>query len=242
MLLPSLKWLLFYETDNSLPGPYPLICALKVLRERSDLAAVGFRTELSDGRPAGYGCRKPSSLAFALGQNLSARLGLEDPKIHQWTRLGDVQLAPAEVLFTSPLLVRHAAWQDVGGMDSRGFPYTDSDVDWCMSVRKRGWGLAVLDIPGVVHDNGSELSPWSQNRVMYYHQSRLRLLRKHNVLGARALIPVLFMRHLMELVVLWTRGWKDDKAKERIMLRRKLMRSVFSGYAEMDAGGPGRTG
>ncbi|MCB9079354.1 MAG: glycosyltransferase family 2 protein [Anaerolineaceae bacterium] len=226
----NLKYCLFFETDNLIKNNLALPAAINLLNTESNLAAVGFTVETHKGLKAGFGCRFPTPLAFIVGQQLSQKLGLERMRIARWNSLQNIRWAFSDIVFTSPLLIRTKAWQDVGEMDSVKFPYSDSDNDWCWRTKKRGWQLAVIDIPGVIHDNNSQQSTWSANRVINYHQARFRLLLKHRGSWINYLKPVLFFRHYLEACLLFLISFKSERAWKSFHQRLILAKNVLRGY------------
>ena len=229
---PSVRWCFFYETDNLLPNHDALKEAVRLLEENESLAGTGFTVEKRGGQKTGFGCCFPGMVSFLLGQQLAARLHLDDMVLQDWrsTPRG-VRWALCDVVYTSPLLIRAAAWQAVQGMDTRLFPFTDSDVDLAWKVHKTGGRFAILDMPGVIHDNDSTPSAWSSRRVLWFHQSRLRLLRKH-LLGGRAdlLKPLLFARHLAEWLLLAPRALLSARSRQSLKTRGMLLSRVFQNY------------
>lgn len=228
---PSVKWCFFYETDNLLPNHEALREAVRLLEDNPSLAGTGFTVEKRDGAKAGFGCALPGVAGFLAGQQLSARLHLDDMVLRDWqTTPRGVRWAHCDVVYTSPLLIRAEAWTRVGGMDVKLFPFTDSDVDLCWKVRNAGWRFAILDMPGVVHDNDSTPSAWSSRRVLWYHQSRMRLLRKYHGAGVELLKPLLFARHLIEWFLLVPRALFSARARQSLHTRAMLLGRVFHGY------------
>ncbi|EDX75198.1 glycosyl transferase, group 2 family protein [Coleofasciculus chthonoplastes PCC 7420] len=229
---PRLKWCFFFETDNLIKNESALPLAMKLLEQEENLAAVGFTVETYDGRKAGFGSRFPTPLAFLVGQQLSQRLGLQQMKISQWHPFLGVRWGVSDVVFTSPLLVRYSAWQSTGGMDTARFPYSDCDSDWCWRVYEKGFRVAVLDVPGVIHDNKMQASAWSGNRVINFHQARFRLLLMHRGQGIVLLKPLLFLRHGLEFFLLIFISCCSERATKSLENRAILSKTVFKGYED----------
>src|SRR5581483_11850031 len=51
------------------------------------------------------------------------------------------------------MLIRRAAWDDVGPLDEAFFLYCE-EVDWCVRAKKRGWVVAHVPDAAVVHHGG----------------------------------------------------------------------------------------
>jgi GT2 family glycosyltransferase len=221
----NLKWCLLFETDNSISNPQALSLAIKLLQQENSLAGVGFTVEGS-GFCAGF----PSIISFILGQQLSHRLGLEQMKIQTWYPFANSQWGYSDVVFTSPMLIRYSAWKATGGMDVVNFPFSDSDSDWCWSAHEKGWSLAILDVSGVIHDNKMTPSSWSGQRVLNFHQARLRLLLKHKGLWVMWFKPLLLFRHTLEFFVLLFKVVFDKNAIKSLTQRKVLIQSLFRNY------------
>lgn len=228
---PSVKWLFFYETDNLLPNRAALKEAISLLESEPRMAGAGFTVEKLTGEKAGYGCRFPGVLGFVLGQHLSARLLLDDMRLTNWKHTpSGCRWAACDVVYTSPLLIRAEAWRDAGPMDAELFPFTDSDLDLCWNFHRNGWSMAVLDLEGVIHDNDSTPSAWSGRRVLWFHQSRFRLLKKHRGAWIELLKPLLFARHLAEWLILAPRAVRAGPSRQSWQTRGLLLKKVLTGY------------
>jgi GT2 family glycosyltransferase len=234
---PAARWLLLYETDNWIAGPEPLRQARTLLEARPELAAAGWtlRRHKGSGGGIGYGMRFPGPLSLTVGRNLCPLLGLERPNDDPWQKTRGVTWRACDVVFTSPLLIRRAAWDEAGGFDAEAFPFGDCDLDWAWRCRKLGLGgQSVIQSDAVVHDNRLQASAWSDNRVVDFHRARLRLLRRHRGRWVGIIKPLLFLRHLAEIALLLAAGhrWPDPKTK--LAKRREMLRGVWRDYRAAD--------
>ncbi|WP_196358139.1 glycosyltransferase [Nodosilinea nodulosa] len=227
---PTLKYCFFFETDNLIINDRALILAIQLLEQEQDLGAVGFTVEQCNQRKTGFGSPFPTLLSFVIGQQLSNRLGLENTTSLQWQDFQGTRWGASDIVYTSPLLVRYHTWQVTGGMDQKKFPFSDCDSDWCWSARKQGWRVAVLDLPGVIHDNRMHASVWSGNRVIDFHRARFRLLAKHRGQRLIFLKPLLWVRHCLEAVLLIIKSCFSKRARKSFRHRLILLKTVFSSY------------
>lgn len=225
------RWLFLYETDNCLLSIEPLEKAIALLEREPRLAACGFTVKQHDGEFFGYGMRFPSALSFALGQNLAALCNLHAPNNSAWQTSDGISWRTCDVVFTSPLLVRHQAWEQSGGLDAEMFPFSDTDIDWGWRCARLGWAMAVIASEDVIHDNLEQLSAWSANRVLDFHRNRFRLLRRHRGRHVALLKPVLFLRHWLETIVLVRKSRVDATAREKLAKRKQMLRTVWSNYS-----------
>jgi len=227
--LSDLEWCLLYETDNYLKRPEVLQEALDLIQRRPELSSLGFTVEQHDGVKAGYGEQFPTATSFVLGQTLSSMLGLHGPD-PTWKEEAGHRFTYSDVVYTSPLLVRHECWEDVGGMDEDAFPFTDSDIDLCWRLRKKGYQCAVLDTTGVVHDNREVASEWSEERVERFHRSRMKVILRHRDVRVEVIQIFLFLRHIVEIPMLALLSFIGKRPLESVATRFKLLRGVFSCY------------
>ena len=93
------RWLLLYETDNSLEKAEPLGQAISLLGEEPRLAAAGFTVKRHDGSFGGYGMRFPSWFSFLAGPNLTALWNLHRPNDSPWQLTQGTPLAPLRYRF-----------------------------------------------------------------------------------------------------------------------------------------------
>lgn len=225
---PVCRWLFLYETDNALQAAAPITSALSLLAQQPKLAAAGFTVSLESGERVGYGMRFPSVLSLALGQNLSYWLNLHRPNESTWRETGGVRWRECDIVFTSPLLIRREAWEQSSGFDAEAFPFSDSDLDWAWRCSQLGWKMAVIEADGVVHDNLTQMSAWSAGRVLDFHRSRSRLLRRYRGASVAFIKPLLVARHALELALLKIR--RDPHAAAKMERRRQLLRTVWNDY------------
>jgi GT2 family glycosyltransferase len=225
----NLKWCFLFETDNFITNPNAISLGIKLLEKEDNLAGVGFTV-----KGAGFGSTFPTPISFVLGQQISHYLGLQQPKIDNWYPIAESSWGYSDIVFTSPILIKHSVWQSTGGMDAIQFPFSDSDCDWCWTVHEKGWRLAVINIFGVTHDNRKIASEWSSKRVLDYHRARLRLLIKHRGAWVLNLKPFLAIRHYLEFFILLVKSILSTQAKNSLSSRVILIKTVLSNYENRD--------
>ena len=233
---PGTRFLLLYETDNWIAGPLPLLQAREVLLVQPELAAAGWTSRRHTGQNTGYAMRFPRLLALVAGGPLTMRFGLEFPEKTTVQRTpGGVEWWRCDIAFTSPLLIRREAWEGTGGLDVAAFPFADCDLDWAWRCREMGFGgPAIVRSDAVVHDNRGQASAWSADRLLRLQRARMVLLKRHR--GAwrvNAVKPLLFLRHVIESVLLRRakrRGEPD--AASRLKTRLGMLGSVWRDYRD----------
>lgn len=237
---PQCRWLFLFETDNWLQTSEPLNHAVMLLEQEPQLAAAGFTVKRHSGQFCGYGMSFPTALSLALGLNLSDRWNLDRPNEFPWNVTDDFRWRMCDVVFTSPLLIRREAWLQTGGLDAERFPFSETDVDWAWRCAESGWKMAVIESEQVVHDNLQQASSWSANRVIEFHRSRLRLLKRHRGEWIGLIKPLLFLRHCIESLLLTFRKTTDAVTASKLEKRKQMLRTVWNDYLPKSAGGTSR--
>jgi GT2 family glycosyltransferase len=237
---PDCRWLFLFETDNWVQTAEPLSHAVRLLEQELQLAAAGFTVKRHSGQFCGYGMSFPTALSLALGLNLSDRWNLEGPNDSLWEITKGFRWRTCDVVFTSPLLIRREAWLQTGGLDAERFPFSETDVDWAWRCAESGWKMAVIESEQVVHDNLQQASSWSANRVIEFHRSRLRLLRRHRGEWIGLIKPILFLRHCIESLLLTLRKTTDAVTATKLEKRKQMLRTVWNDYLPKSAGDTSR--
>jgi GT2 family glycosyltransferase len=237
---PECRWLFLFETDNWVQTAEPLNHAVALLEQEAQLAAVGFTVKRHSGEFCGYGMSFPTARSLALGLNLSDRWNLDRPNDTPWKIANGFRWRMCDVVFTSPLLIRREAWLQTGGLDAERFPFSETDVDWAWRCAESGWKMAVIASEQVVHDNLQQASSWSANRVIEFHRSRLRLLKRHRGEWIGLIKPLLFLRHCIESLLLTFRKTTDAVTASKLEKRKQMLRTVWNDYLPKSAGDTSR--
>lgn len=125
----TLKYLLFYETDNQILEAKPISNAITQLEDTIRLAACGFTIRKHNGEPAGVGQPFPSLLNFALGKNFVHRFQLEAISYKWQTSREGVEFSLVDVVYIPVRYLfvwRHGKNQ--GGLMQSCFP--SQTVTW----------------------------------------------------------------------------------------------------------------
>lgn len=228
-LYPQVKRYFIYETDNFISNPEAIPKAMKFMDEHADVAVVGFTCQKHAGHYTGSGDQFPTPWEFILSPPVVMRLRDKMGRGENTLREGK-EWYWSDVVFSSPILVRREAWEKVGGFDPVNIPFAEADYDLAWRLRKHGWKEAILVLAGVIHDNRSVLSEWSQTRARRFHQARYQLMKMHSGRSVGWMKPFLFLRHAAEVSVLAVKAPFQDKGGKRLAARWKLLTSVFNGY------------
>jgi N-acetylglucosaminyl-diphospho-decaprenol L-rhamnosyltransferase len=76
------------------------------------------------------------------------------------------------------LLVRREAFDEVGGLDEAYFMYAE-EVDWCYTMRAKGWQVWYQPAAKVTHLGGASSRNRPSQREADLYRSRVRFFRKH---------------------------------------------------------------
>jgi len=215
------EYLICFETDNYCDNSEPFEAAIRLLEAKRELGAVGFTVQKRDGEPCGYGEPMPTVLALGVGPRISDWLQWRGNK-ERWAPAS--QDMPAwsycDIVYTSPLVVSTEAWKRVRGMDAERFPFSACDLDLAVRMKKHGLRMAVIQCSGVFHDNLGQLSEWSAKRSYSFHQGTFRFLLRHRGWYTWLIVPLLVLRHVIELLILIfvRKSWRNAKVKGRAAL------------------------
>jgi GT2 family glycosyltransferase len=222
----SSDWVLLLDSDA-----YPLMDVVEPLTRafvaEPKLGAVALATVDEQGRGTQSAQAEPRALGFLLGPRLEGA----------YMRARELWSEPAVVAYSCALAVRRAAFESVGGFDE-GFDFLDADIDFSLRLSQAGW--QVRYDPSVIAFHRGSGSPQTQSkRVLRCYRNRWRLLEKHQKLGSPLGLKVLLaLRHqaeietLLVLLKVTPKGAKRDQYAEKLRVRRKLRRAVWSGYRD----------
>jgi N-acetylglucosaminyl-diphospho-decaprenol L-rhamnosyltransferase len=88
------------------------------------------------------------------------------------------------------MLIRRAAWDDVGPFDEGYFMYLE-EVDWCRRARLRGWQVWHQPQALAVHHGGSSTSQQADAMLAQLWRSRLRYYARFHGPGYNRLLHLL---------------------------------------------------
>ena len=221
----SSDWVLLLDSDA-----YPLMDvvapATRAFEADARLGALALGTVNERGERTESASFEPQMLGFLLGPRgegaFMKLLGLVAP--------------PKLVLYSCALAVRRTAFESVGGFDE-GFDFLDADLDFSMRLAEAGWATRYEPSLRAFHSGSGSLQTQSK-RVLRCYRNRWRLLEKHKKLGPVPVVKLLLaLRHLAEmetLVVLGATTSDPRRAtyREKLRVRKKLFRTVWSGYRD----------
>lgn len=154
---------------------YPLTPFADPVRQHFERDArrgqLGFRTENENGSPTESFFAEPTQWSLILGQALHSRVSRK-------------KLLPSNLcVITGAMATRKEAYRDIGGFDPI-LNFLDVDVDYSMSLRKKGWTVDIDTSIRALHVGGGTVKA-QRNRLLEYYKSRWYLLHKHDLMSNR---------------------------------------------------------
>jgi N-acetylglucosaminyl-diphospho-decaprenol L-rhamnosyltransferase len=165
--------LLLLNPDARLtPGALPQL--LSTLDAHPRAAAVGPALAYPDGTPQAAAFRFPGLVQVALDVFPVARLmdSRLNGRLHR-TR----EPVPIDHPLGACMLIRGAAWHEVGPLDEGYFMYLE-EVDWCRRARAKGWQIWFEPRATAVHHAGAATSQRGQAMRAQLWRSRLRYYQR----------------------------------------------------------------
>lgn len=186
----------------------------------SAIGCIGFGTLNDQGRDTGNYQYEPSVSELIVGQQLAARLGF----LRFWRNRNKLPYSCA-VSFT------RACLNDLNYLDS-DFKVLDADNDISMRIHRSHWKLVFTKDIMVGHSGGNSYKI-NYKRVLLFHESRWKLLKKHRLLLFPPLTKFLLTARVktecmvFNLLLLWNPG--NDRLIEK-RHGRKLLMNAIKGY------------
>jgi GT2 family glycosyltransferase len=190
----------------------------------SNWAWVNFRQISFQGQPQNsYEEPLMPPWIFAAGNQVFSwwRKFHPDPKPEAGQRIAEV-----EASHSSCTLVNMDAFRVIGGFDL-WYWQCQSDVDISLRFRKRGYRVGV-DLGYQVKHHGAGGKSGSTARVIDLYRSRVHLYENVYPTSRLYLRPLLFVRHLAELV--WFALVAPFKKDARLIARLEMLKGALKGY------------
>jgi N-acetylglucosaminyl-diphospho-decaprenol L-rhamnosyltransferase len=138
------------------------------------------------------------------------------------------EVHPVDWLVGAALLVRHAAYAQVGGLDEGFFMYSE-ELDWQRRLQSAGWQCVYFPAASVVHYEARSSTQVPAATHIRFNTSRVRYYRKyHGALAAEALRWFLLANFAVQLALEAAKGLlghKRDLRRARVAAYRAVLRS-----------------
>ncbi|MGH7642818.1 MAG: glycosyltransferase family 2 protein [Candidatus Dormibacteria bacterium] len=195
--------LLLLNPDAVLVGD-ALAVMLRALGDQPQRGAVSPRIDRPDGR-LDAACRRsfPTPLTALWRLGGLSRLRPASPRFGAYNLTNFPVDQPTVIDSGSGacLLIRRAAWDQLGGFDARFFMYGE-DLDLCWRLRELGFMVWYEPTARVVHLKGSSSRQVARQMLVAFHRSMWRFYRLHYLRGGNAL-----WSPLVALGILLRLGW-----------------------------------
>jgi N-acetylglucosaminyl-diphospho-decaprenol L-rhamnosyltransferase len=192
--------------------------------KQNNWAWVNFRQIDFGGRPQGsFETKLMPPWVFAAGNQAFSwwQKCQRNPKPRKGERIGQVDVA-----HSSCALVNMRAFRAVGGFDP-WYWQCQSDVDLSLRLRAHGYPVGV-DLGYTVRHHGAGGKSGDVSRVLDLYRARLHLYETTYPASRLCLRPILFVRHVAELI--WFGLLAPVKKDARLTTRVKLLKGVWHGY------------
>ena len=156
-----------------LPGALNHLTSLLDNTPRAALVSPSLR--YPDGRPQAAAFRFPGFAQIVLDLYPVARL--TDTPLNG--RIHSRAPAPIDHPLGACMLIRRAAWQDVGPFDEGYFMYLE-EVDWCQRGRARGWQIWQQPAAVAIHHGGASTRQHAEAMFAQLWRSRLRYYARYH--------------------------------------------------------------
>jgi N-acetylglucosaminyl-diphospho-decaprenol L-rhamnosyltransferase len=160
--------------------PGALQAMMTTLEGHSDVGVVGPKLVFPDGSLQHSAFRFPSLAMIFLDffplhhRLLDSRLNGRYPR--PWYERGRV--FPVDHPLGAAFMVRRSTVGDVGLLDEGYYMYCE-EIDWCMRIKRAGWGILCCPQAEIVHHSAQSTSQLKDEMYVQLHKSRYRLYRKH---------------------------------------------------------------
>ena len=180
-----------------------------VLDQQTDVGVVAPRIETPDGRlyPS---ARTFPDLLDAAGHAFLHFVWRSNPFSRRYKMLDWDHTSARDVDWVAGthMVVRRAAWDEVGGFDESFFMYLE-DVDLCWRLKQRGWRTRYEPAARVVHAIGRSTDQTPYRMIAAHHRSLLRYAGKTARGPKRLLLPLVAAALGVRTVLAWIqRAWR----------------------------------
>ncbi len=162
---------LFVLNDDTLLGPGCLDRLVAFMDQNPGVGCAGPRLMFGDGRRQASAFRFPTPARSALTALTLERAG--------WVQSNTDRIRRVDWVHGCAMLVRAAAFRDVGGFDEAFYMYLE-DVDLCRRLRDAGWEVAFFPHATLTHFENTSTADLPERRIYQHARSRVRYARKHH--------------------------------------------------------------
>ena len=147
-------------------------------------------------------------------------------------RIRSVEGVPHAVVTGACLLIRRAAYEQIGGFDEDFFMYSE-ELDYCRRARAAGWRVHYLPAARVIHFEGKSSEQALPERHIRFQRSKIRYFRKyHGPLAASVLRLFLLASYAQQLALEALKallGHKREMRRARVRTYGQVLRALVGG-------------
>jgi GT2 family glycosyltransferase len=218
---------LFLLNPDTVVADDALVAIISYMDANPSVGALGPRLLWSDGTTQSSRRRFPKlgSLFWEstlLGQWFPGNTHIQ--RYHCADKPAD-QVQRVDWVVGAAILIRRAAWEQVGPLDENFFMYFE-ETDWCWRCAQAGWEIHYLPTAQVTHYEGKSSEQVVAARTLRFQRSKLYYTRKY--FG-----PVWANLLRFFLWATFACQWLEESAKWLIGHRRALRRQRMAAYAQV---------
>ena len=135
---------------------------------------------------------------------------------------------PVDWLVGAALIIRRAAWKEVGPLDEGYFMYFE-ELDWCRRCHAAGWEVHYVPQAVIIHHEGKSSDQVPAVRTIHFQRSKVRYFRKYHGTAwanlVRFFLLCTFVIQLLEETLKWLIGHKRWLRRERMNAYWQVLRS-----------------
>lgn len=221
---------LFILNPDTQVDPQAVPRLLEALRADPQVGVVGPLLRYPDGSVQASRRRFPTLLTLFLestwAQGLAPRAALD----HFYARdLPPDQPAEVDWLVGAALLVRRAAYAQVGGFDEGFFMYSE-ELDWCRRLKQAGWRVRHVPTAEVMHFEGRASAQVPAATHIRFNASKVRYTEKYHGRGWAGVLR-------LWLLAQFAGQWGVEAAKWLVGHKRPLRAQRLDIYTRVLASG-----
>jgi GT2 family glycosyltransferase len=223
------QYLLLLNPDTEV-GDNALEVMIGTMEEHPEVGGLGPRLLYPDGTLQPSRRRFPTFGTALVESTIVQEWWTDNRFLHRYymTDTPEEALQPVDWVVGACLLVRHEAYQQVGGLDEGFFMYSE-EMDWCRRLKDAGWQVVYQPAASIVHHEGKSSQQVVPARHIHFQTSKVRYFRKHHgTFQAEALRWFLLATYLYQMIregLKWLLGHKRPMRADRVRAYRQVLRS-----------------
>ena len=196
-------WAVVISNPDLVDAPGAVLELASALRRDPGCGVAGPRIDRPDGT------RYPSARAFpdlvdAAGHGFVGLLTARNPWSRRYLRTDDPEAGPVDWVSGAFMLVRRAAWDQVGGFDERFFMFME-DVDLCWRAHHAGWDVRYEPDARVTHLEGASRAAAPYRMIVAHHRSLMRYGWRTATARERRAMPIVALGLALRTLILFVR-------------------------------------